>query len=162
MGVYRCMGYVQMYGMYRCIWAILTYGRCMGSIQIDRGHTDVGEYNCMGLCTGVWEAYKCMGNVQMYEVYRCIWAMQTYGRCMGSIQTNRGHTDVWEHTDVLGVCTRVWGAYRCMGDVQMWGHTDIPKHTDSQTYLPHACQLQLGALFPINFKFVPYRQQSYI
>ena len=46
----------------------------------------------------------------------------------GVVQTYKGHTDVW-------------GMYRC-GVIQT-----PPKHTDSQTYPPHACQLHLGTIF---------------
>ena len=58
-------------------------------------------------------------------------------RCMGAIQK------YWEYTDI-------------------WGCTDMGCHTDgSQTYRqpdipPHVCQLHLGTIFLIKFKFIPY------
>ena len=113
-------GSVQMYRAYRHI------GRCTGGIQMYGGHTE-------GVV--MYDAYRCTGGadvlgcVQMYGgVYRCI-----------------GHTDIWEiHGGVqtyrgiqmYGECTIVWGEYRYMGDVQIYGAllTYGEMYGDMQTY----------------------------
>ena len=109
------------------------------------------------------------GGIQMYwdiqGVYRCMGAQ----RCTGAYRCMKGYTgDIWMYggiqwgTDVWGI-TQVWTDYRCMenvqmyGGVQMWGHLDPPKHTNSETYHQHACQLHLGTIFHLKFKFNPYR-----
>ena len=73
-------------------------------------------------------AYNHTGAVQMY----------------GNVQKYREHTDVWE-------------MYTCMGMYRCGGHTDIPKTYRQPDIPPHPCQLHLGTIFLIKFKFVPYR-----
>ena len=83
------------------------------------GHTDVK--GCAEYMGHVW-------GVEMYrEAYR---GMGVY-RCMGQCTDVWGHTDIWGMYEVYkctGGCTDVWGKYRC------GGHTDTPRHTDSQIY----------------------------
>ena len=57
--------------------------------------------------------YRCMG-VQIYGGVQIYWAYRHMGDVLG-------HTDVWGDIQMCRGCPDVQRAYRCMGDIQMYG-----------------------------------------
>ena len=92
------------------------------------------------------------GDVKLYGCTVC--------RCMGQYRHMGGCMGAYKHTGAIQISGGVQvygGMYRCMGLYRCGSHIDIPRHTDSQTYPPHTCQLYLGPGFLIKFRFVPNR-----
>ena len=85
------LGHTDVRGMYRHT----------GGIQMYRGVQIYWPYRHMGKVGGM----RCMGNMDIQEVYRCMGPYSNVGM-YGGIQTYRGNTDVWRCTDVWG-CTDV-------------------------------------------------------
>ena len=116
-----------MYGGCTDVWAIQTYGRCMGAykhtrgtemqggIQTYRGHINVwGMYRCIHTCIHRCihtREYRCMG------AYRHTGGIQIYG----DVQMYGG-VDIWGHTDTWGM---YGGVHTYRGCTDVWGHTDI-------------------------------------
>ena len=109
-----------MYGACRHIRGVLGTYRCMGNVQMYRGHIDVWG------CTDVWQ-------------YTDVWGIQAYGgmnraiQRYGGMQTYMGHTDIWGIQTYRG--HTMYGGVQMYGTVQMWdSFRHPPRHTDSQTY----------------------------
>ena len=97
-----------------------------------------------------WGMYRCMGAIQTYGANRNI---QGAYRCMGGLQMYGPyrHMGVYKHTGGI----QIHGLYR-LGGVQMLGSYRHPPNTQIDIP-PHACQLHLGTIFLMKFKFVPSR-----
>ena len=157
-GTFSKHGTTQFLGHLLCRWSHMpcTYIKsaiCPWTVinQIfDTGNTPTAKYHY------ILYMYRCMG------VYRCIGESTNVWHIWPYIGM------YWEHTDILGdiqirgyrcmgECTDVWG-HRYMGDVQMCeGSYRHPQTYRLPDISPHACQPQVGTIFLIKFKFVPYR-----
>ena len=157
--MYRAYRHMGMYWGHTVVWGMYRAHTDVRGCADIWGHTDV-----LG-CTDVW------GSVQKYGAYRHMGHVMGAYRCMGMYRCMGPHRhmeDVWGIQmykgayrcigayRCMGGCTEVRGSYRCIG-VQMWGPYRYPRHRDNWTYPHHACQLHLGIIFLIKFKFVPYR-----